>query len=72
MKIAITPRFYETKENRFIVVEEKYYPFMKKWGHEINLIPFMGKNISDYLGPNGKRPSITGILASAVRKSSAD
>jgi putative glutamine amidotransferase len=49
MKIAITPRFYETKENRFIVVEEKYYPFMKKWGHEINLIPFMGKNISDYL-----------------------
>ncbi len=48
MKIAMTPRFYGTKENEFIVVEKKYYPFLKKFGHEIYLIPFMGKDIGEY------------------------
>lgn len=49
MKIAMTPRFYSTETNNFIVVEKKYYPFLSKFGHHIHLIPYMGKNIGEYL-----------------------
>jgi putative glutamine amidotransferase len=48
VKIAMTPRFYEADDNEFIVIEKKYYPFLQKYGHEINLIPFMGRDLGDY------------------------
>jgi len=44
----MTPRFYETEENEFIVIEKKYYPFLERFGHQINLIPFMGKALGEY------------------------
>ncbi len=48
MKLAITPRYYDTKEHKFIVIERKYYPFFDRFGHQINLIPFMGTDINEY------------------------
>ena len=49
MKIAITPRFYEGKGEQLISIEKKYYPFFQRFGHNINLIPFMGLNPDEYL-----------------------
>lgn len=49
MKIAMTPRFYNSEENNFIVVEKKYYHFLNKFGHHLHLIPFLGKDIGEYL-----------------------
>lgn len=49
MKLAITPRFFENNVEQLIAVEKKYYPFFKKHGHNIHLIPFMGVNPRDYL-----------------------
>ena len=49
MKIAITPRFFENKIEQLIAIERKYYPFFKKHGHNLHLIPFTGINPGEYL-----------------------
>ena len=49
MKLAITPRFYESKVQQLISIEKKYYPFFQKYGHNLNLIPFMGIKPGEYL-----------------------
>ncbi len=48
MNIAITPRFYENKIEQLIGIEKKYYHFFNKYGHNINLIPFVGIDIKKY------------------------
>ena len=49
MKLAITPRFYESKAEQLISIEKKYYPFFKKYNHILNLIPFEGVAPGEYL-----------------------
>ena len=49
MKLAITPRFYESKVDQLISIERKYYPFFQKYGHNLSLIPFMGIKPGEYL-----------------------
>ena len=46
---AITPRFFETKIDRLISVEQKYYPFFEKYNAYIDLIPFSDSLIEKYL-----------------------
>jgi gamma-glutamyl-gamma-aminobutyrate hydrolase PuuD len=46
---AITPRFFETKIDRLISVEQKYYPFFEKFNSIVNLIPFSSSSIEKYL-----------------------
>ena len=48
-KFAITPRFFETKIDRLISVEQKYYPFFEKYDATINLIPYSDLSIESYL-----------------------
>ncbi len=49
MKLAITPRFYESNVEQLISIEKKYYSFFKKYNHILNLIPFEGISPADYL-----------------------
>jgi gamma-glutamyl-gamma-aminobutyrate hydrolase PuuD len=49
MKLAITPRFFESEVEQLISVEKKYYTFFQKYGHNINLIPFTGIKPGKYL-----------------------
>ena len=49
MKLAITPRFYDGKFEKLISIEEKYYPFFNKFGHHLNLIPFLGLKPDEYI-----------------------
>ena len=42
MKLAITPRFFENKVEQLISIERKYFPFFQKYGHNLNLIPYIG------------------------------
>jgi gamma-glutamyl-gamma-aminobutyrate hydrolase PuuD len=56
MKLAITPRFFESKVEQLVAVEKKYYPFFEKFNHQIHLIPFMGvkpHEFFDDLKPDG-------------------
>jgi len=48
-KFAMTPRFFETKIDRLISIEQKYYPFFEKFNSTINLIPVSGLSIEKYL-----------------------
>ena len=48
-KFAMTPRFFETKIDRLISIEQKYYPFFEKFNSTINLIPVAGLSIEKYL-----------------------
>ena len=45
---AITPRFFETKIDKLISVEQKYYPFFEKYKTFLNLIPYSDYNLSEY------------------------
>ena len=49
MKLAITPRFFESDVEQLISIEKKYYTFFQKYGHNINLIPFTGIKPGKYL-----------------------
>ena len=49
MKAVITPRYYDTKVGSFIAVEKKNYVFFEKFGYELHLIPYTGKDIGNYL-----------------------
>ena len=51
-KFAMTPRFYETKIDRLISIEQKYYPFFEKHNATLNLVPFSGQPIETYLNEN--------------------
>lgn len=48
-RFAITPRFFETKIDKLIAIEQKYFPFFEKYDATLNLIPFTGINIGQYL-----------------------
>ena len=48
-KFSITPRFFETKIDRLIAIEQKYFPFFEKYKASLNLIPFSGINVGQYL-----------------------
>jgi len=48
MKIAMTPRFHEGGMDQLMSIEKKYYPFFKKYGHNIHLIPFDGMTAEEY------------------------
>ena len=48
----MTPRFYETKIDRLISIEQKYYPFFEKHNATLNLVPFSGQPIETYLNEN--------------------
>ncbi len=49
MKLAITPRFYESEIEQFVAIEKKYYPFFEKFNCNIHLIPFSGISPEEYL-----------------------
>ena len=40
IRLAITPRFFETEIDQLISIEKKYYNFFSKFNSEIHLIPF--------------------------------
>jgi gamma-glutamyl-gamma-aminobutyrate hydrolase PuuD len=56
MKLLITPRFFETEIDELISVERKYFPFFKKFNHNIHMIPIMGMDLEEYfeeMNPDG-------------------
>ena len=49
MKIAMTPRFFENGHDQLLAIERKYYPFFEKFDCRINLVPFSGISMDQYL-----------------------
>ncbi len=49
MRISITPRFHESGPDQLLAIEKKYYPFFEKYNCNINLVPFSGISMEDYL-----------------------
>ena len=49
MKIAMTPRFFENGHDQLLAIERKYYPFFEKFDFKINLVPFSGISMDQYL-----------------------
>ena len=48
----MTPRFFETKIDRLISIEQKYYPFFEKYNATLNLVPYSGLSVDKYLDQN--------------------
>ena len=51
-KFSVTPRFFETKIDRLISIEQKYYPFFEKYNSSLSLFPYSGYSIEKYLDEN--------------------
>ncbi len=49
MKISMTPRFLESGHDQLLAIEKKYYPFFEKFDCNINLVPFSGISMEEYL-----------------------
>lgn len=49
MKLSITPRFLESGHDQLLAIEKKYYPFFEKFNCNLNLVPYSGISMEDYL-----------------------
>tara|TARA_A100000164_G_scaffold304398_1_gene280348 strand:- start:623 stop:1240 length:618 start_codon:yes stop_codon:yes gene_type:complete len=49
MKLSITPRFLESGHDQLLAIERKYYPFFEKFNCNLNLVPYSGISMDDYL-----------------------
>ena len=45
----MTPRFLESGHDQLLAIEKKYYPFFDKFDCNINLVPFSGISMEEYL-----------------------
>ncbi len=48
-KLVITPRFHESNHDNLLSVEKKYLPFFEKYDFYVNLAPYQGISIDEYL-----------------------